>query len=57
MEQEMIDRFGPLPPASAGTFYNGALPKLAVELGFERMILKNDFTQMLFHQQARLALF
>ncbi len=42
MEQEMIDRFGALPPAVQELFVTVRCRKLAVDLGFERMILKND---------------
>jgi transcription-repair coupling factor (superfamily II helicase) len=42
MEQEMADRFGPLPPQVRELFITVRSRKLAVELGFERMILKND---------------
>ncbi|MGZ3988681.1 MAG: transcription-repair coupling factor [Flavisolibacter sp.] len=42
MEQEMTDRFGPLPPQVQELFVTVRSRKLAVDLGFERMILKND---------------
>jgi transcription-repair coupling factor (superfamily II helicase) len=42
MEQELTDRFGPLPPPVQELFITVRCRKLAVELGFERMILKND---------------
>ena len=42
MEQELVDRFGPLPPQVQELFITVRSRKLAVELGFERMILKND---------------
>src|SRR5947208_6072371 len=42
MEEEMTDRFGPLPPGVQELFITVRCRKLAVELGFERMILKND---------------
>jgi transcription-repair coupling factor (superfamily II helicase) len=42
MEAEMVDRFGPLPPQVQELFITVRSRKLAVELGFERMILKND---------------
>jgi transcription-repair coupling factor (superfamily II helicase) len=42
MEQELIDRFGALPPQVTELFITVRSRKLAVELGFERMILKND---------------
>lgn len=42
MEQELVDRFGPLPPPVQELFVTVRCRKLAVDLGFERMILKND---------------
>jgi transcription-repair coupling factor (superfamily II helicase) len=42
MEQELIDRFGPLPAQVQELFITVRCRKLAVEFGFERMILKND---------------
>ena len=42
MEQELADRFGPLPPQVAELFVTVRCRKLAVDLGFERMIMKND---------------
>jgi transcription-repair coupling factor (superfamily II helicase) len=42
MEQELTDRFGALPPQVQELFVTVRSRKLAVELGFERMILKND---------------
>ncbi|MFL5772624.1 MAG: transcription-repair coupling factor [Flavisolibacter sp.] len=42
MEQELIDRFGPLPTEVQELFVTVRCRKLAVDLGFERMILKND---------------
>lgn len=42
MEQELIDRFGPLPVEVQELFITVRCRKLAVELGFERMILKHD---------------
>jgi transcription-repair coupling factor (superfamily II helicase) len=42
MEQELIDRFGALPSEVQELFITVRCRKLAVELGFERMILKND---------------
>jgi transcription-repair coupling factor (superfamily II helicase) len=41
MEQELADRFGPLPPEVQELFITVRCRKLAVALGFERMILKN----------------
>jgi transcription-repair coupling factor (superfamily II helicase) len=48
MEQEMIDRFGPMPPQVQELFITVRSRKLAVELGFERMILKNDVLKCYF---------
>jgi transcription-repair coupling factor (superfamily II helicase) len=42
MEGELSDRFGALPPQVQELFITVRCRKLAVELGFERMILKND---------------
>ena len=41
-EQELIDRFGALPTQVQELFITVRCRKLAVDLGFERMILKND---------------
>ena len=40
--REMIDRFGPIPPQVEDLFVTVRCRKLAVDLGFEKMILKND---------------
>ena len=42
MEAELTGRFGALPPPVQELFVTVRCRKLAVELGFERMILKND---------------
>jgi transcription-repair coupling factor (superfamily II helicase) len=42
METELVDRFGPLPPPVQELFVTVRCRKLAVELGFEKMVLKND---------------
>lgn len=42
MEQELVDRFGPLPTEVQELFITVRCRKLAVELGFERMIMKKD---------------
>ena len=42
MEQELADRFGALPSQVLELFITIRCRKLAVELGFERMILKNN---------------
>ncbi len=40
--QEMLDRFGPVPPPVEDLFITVRCRKLAVELGFEKMVLKDD---------------
>jgi transcription-repair coupling factor (superfamily II helicase) len=42
MREELIDRFGPIPPQVEDLFVTVRCRKLGVELGFERMLLKND---------------
>ena len=42
METELVDRFGPLPPPVQELFVTVRCRKLAVQLGFERMIIKNN---------------
>jgi transcription-repair coupling factor (superfamily II helicase) len=42
MQTELTDRFGPLPPPVQELFVTVRCRRLAVELGFERMILKNN---------------
>src|SRR5678810_700451 len=42
MKQELIDRFGPLPPEVEDLFVTVRCRKLAVELGFEKMSLKEN---------------
>jgi transcription-repair coupling factor (superfamily II helicase) len=42
MQAELTDRFGALPPQVQELFVTVRSRKLAVELGFERMILKNN---------------
>jgi transcription-repair coupling factor (superfamily II helicase) len=42
MEEELIDRFGPLPGEVKELLITVLCRKLAVELGFEKMSLKND---------------
>ena len=39
---EMIDRFGPVPPQVEDLFTTVRCRKIAVELGFEKMLLKNE---------------
>src|SRR5688572_6868872 len=48
MEQEMADRFGPLPPQVQELFVTVRCRKLAVEMGFEKMLLKNDSLKCFF---------
>ncbi len=40
--QEMEDRFGPIPPPVEDLFTTVRCRKMAVEIGFERMVLKED---------------
>lgn len=42
MEEELTDRFGPLPASVQDLFITVRCRKLSVTLGFERLILKND---------------
>ena len=42
LHKEMIDRFGPIPPQVEDLFTTVRCRKIAVELGFEKMILKNE---------------
>jgi transcription-repair coupling factor (superfamily II helicase) len=39
---ELIDRFGPIPPQVEDLFDTVRIRKLAVSLGFEKLILKDD---------------
>jgi transcription-repair coupling factor (superfamily II helicase) len=48
MEEEMTDRFGPIPAPVQDLFVTVRCRKLAVALGFERMILKNDVLKCYF---------
>lgn len=41
MRGELIDRFGPIPPQVEDLFFTVRCRKLGVELGFERILLKN----------------
>ena len=45
---EMTDRFGPIPAAVEDLFITVRCRKIAVELGFEKMILKNDTLKCFF---------
>src|SRR5438045_3891745 len=42
MREELVDRFGPMPPQVEDLFITVRCRKIGVELGFERLILKND---------------
>ncbi|MGE5520007.1 MAG: transcription-repair coupling factor, partial [Candidatus Dadabacteria bacterium] len=42
MEQELIDRFGPLPTQVQELFLTVKCRRFAVDLGFERMLLRSD---------------
>jgi transcription-repair coupling factor (superfamily II helicase) len=44
----MHDRFGPVPPEVEDLFTTVRARKIAVELGFERMFLKNDTLKCFF---------
>ena len=46
--KEMIDRFGPIPPQVEDLFTTVRCRKLAVDLGFEKMILKDNTLKMFF---------
>jgi transcription-repair coupling factor (superfamily II helicase) len=48
MEAELADRFGPVPAPVQDLFVTVRCRKLAVALGFERMILKNDVLKCYF---------
>ncbi len=52
MEQEFLDRFGPLPTEVQELFITVRSRKLAVELGFERIILKNNALRCYFINKA-----
>lgn len=45
---QMIDRFGPMPPAVEALFTTVRCRKLAKALGFEKMILKNEQLRLYF---------
>ena len=44
----MADRFGPVPPQVEDLFTTVRCRKIAVELGFEKMILKKDVLKCFF---------
>ena len=48
LHKEMIDRFGPIPPQVEDLFTTVRCRKIAVELGFEKMILKNEILKCFF---------
>ena len=48
METEFIDRFGPLPSEVKDLFVTVRCRKLAVELGFEKLVLKNEVLKCYF---------
>jgi transcription-repair coupling factor (superfamily II helicase) len=48
MEEELIDRFGELPPQVQDLFVTVRCRKLAVQLGFEKMSLKSDILRCFF---------
>ncbi|MEO8412544.1 MAG: transcription-repair coupling factor [Ginsengibacter sp.] len=45
---EMMDRFGPVPPQVEDLFTTVRCRKIAVDLGFEKMIVKNDTLKCFF---------
>ena len=46
--KEMLDRFGPIPPQVEDLFTTVRCRKIAVELGFEKMMLKNETLKCFF---------
>ncbi len=48
MEEEFIDRFGPLPDEVKGLFTTVRCRRLAIKFGFERMILKDQILKCYF---------
>jgi len=48
MRQELADRFGPVPPQVDDLFTTVRCRRLAVELGFEKMSLKDDVLRCFF---------
>lgn len=48
LHKEMVDRFGPVPPEVEDLFTTVRCRKIAVELGFEKMILKHDILKCFF---------
>lgn len=48
LHKEMVDRFGPVPPQVEDLFTTVRCRKIAVELGFEKIILKNETLKCFF---------
>jgi transcription-repair coupling factor (superfamily II helicase) len=48
LHKEMADRFGTIPPQVEDLFTTVRCRKIAVDLGFEKMILKNDILKCFF---------
>jgi transcription-repair coupling factor (superfamily II helicase) len=48
MHSEILDRFGPVPSEVEDLFTTVRCRKMAVELGFERMVLKADVLRCYF---------
>ncbi len=48
LHKEMIDRFGAIPPQVEDLFTTVRCRKIAIELGFEKMILKNEILKCFF---------
>ena len=46
--KELTDRFGPVPPQAEDLFVTVRVRKIAVELGFEKLFLKNDTLKCFF---------
>ena len=46
--QELVDRFGPVPEQAEDLFTTVRCRKIAVELGFEKMFLKNETLKCFF---------
>ncbi len=55
--KEMIDRFGPIPSPVEDLFTTVRCRKLAVDLGFEKMILKDNILKCFFVGNAGFAIF
>ena len=48
LHKEMIDRFGPIPPEVEDLFTTVRCRKIALEFGFEKLILKNEILKCFF---------